>query len=260
MIKNEFQKIYKKIISQAPIFDTFDDQVIKPKLVKQNNDYYFHKMKDFEDIDLDKVVNSIYENESDLLYSYINPFQIYNKGASQDFNLFKIKSYTMDKYDTINEYEYYESGVNIALQFSIIHLKDISPFKSNEFRQDSFVTKRFLQYAENEEDIADIIKEKIYEYDVNINAQHEEESEEEYFCDITKGCILFVYFIIDLATDKTLFIDHDIFENTKFLTGMIPPTIDYLKAKIKKYFKQKKVFAKIEDVLTNKLIEIKNNY
>lgn len=263
MIKNEFQKVYRQIISQqiisqAPIFDTFDDQVIKPKLVKVNDDYYFDKMRDFENIDLDEVVNGIYEKDSNLLYFYINPFPIYDSNASKDFDLFKVKSYEMDKYDTINSYDYnnFETNSKIALQFSIISLADINPFESNQYNPKSFIVERLARYLEEEEGIANQINETLTHYDERLQQTYSD-----YDYDIfNKGGILFVYSIVDLETDKILYIDYDIFENKKFLSEMIPHTNDYLKAKVKKYFQGKKVFDKIKTVLTNKLIEIKNNY
>lgn len=256
MIKNEFQKIYKKIISQAPIFDTFDDQIIKPKLVKCDNDYYFTRMRDFKEINLDEVVDKISDTSSNLLYYCLKPFPIYDVSNSQDFNLFKIKDYVMNIYDSINGYRGHVYHANIALQFSIIQFMDLD-FKSADYTLDDFAFRRIAMSANDaEEDIEMQLNETLRYYD----QYFEDELNEEYIHDITKGGIVFIYNIVDLANEKNLYVDYDIFENKKFLLEMIPPTKDYLKTKVNRYFKQANVLDKIKKVLTQKLIEIKNNY
>ncbi len=261
MINNEFQKIYKKIISQAPIFDTFDDQIdnlITPKLVKCNNNYYKYRLtniagliyKDNIDIIVDKI-DKIFKGElnSHQLFYQVLPMQIYDPQTSRNIKEFKLKTWKFPSYDTINGYYSRQEESILILEFSILYFNNINNIlqKIKNFRSPISAFKT-IKY----------IKEIGQNLDSYINNQYNEENNDE--LSINDGGLVFVYNICDIVNEKNLYFDYDIFANKKFLAGFRLHNEDQLITNIKKYFTEANVFDKIASVLHDKIVEIKNNY
>lgn len=260
MIKNKFQKIYKQIISQAPIFDTFEDDVINPKAVKVSSQYYVEELKDekFFCNDITNVANNIGKQKSSLLYYYFKPLQIFDPYKSKDLNLLKIKTYQMAKFDTIRDvFGKTTYNASIGLHVSILKLQDFEVAKNlwplNYFIshdvQDGY--NDFIDYY-NQDILAD--------YSQDVQSYYEDKLNSKYEYDIAEGCILVLYAITDLNTGKPLYFDHDIYENKKFFPGNTPNNEQYLKRNFITYFGRSSMTDQIKNVLIQKLIEVKDNY